>query len=148
MLVMLAEWVGQDLRGVNLFGYITLRTVRAAMTALIISFVAGPRVIRWLAAKKIGQAVRQDGPQTHIVKTGTPTMGGVLGLTLQAPAAAEGAGDVAARPFIDLLVAVRGDLRVAKQWALSDKIRNELKGLGVVIDDTPEGAKWRFEQES
>ena len=75
-------------------------------------------------------------------------MGGVLGLTLQAPAAVEGAGDVAARPFIDLLVAVRGDLRVAKQWALSDKIRNELKGLGIVIDDTPEGAKWRFEQES
>jgi cysteinyl-tRNA synthetase len=75
-------------------------------------------------------------------------LGGVLGLTLQAPAAAEGAGDVAARPFIDLLVAVRSDLRAAKQWALSDKIRNDLKGLGVVIDDTPEGAKWRFEQES
>ena len=75
-------------------------------------------------------------------------MGGVLGLTLQAPPSAEGASDVAARPFIDLLVTVRGDLRAAKQWALSDKIRNELKGLGVVIDDTPEGAKWRFEQES
>jgi phospho-N-acetylmuramoyl-pentapeptide-transferase len=60
------------------FGYITLRTVLAAMTALIISFMAGPHVIRWLAAKKIGQAVRQDGPQTHLVKTGTPTMGGVL----------------------------------------------------------------------
>ena len=75
-------------------------------------------------------------------------MGGVLGLTLQAPPSAEGASDVAARPFIDLLVTVRGDLRAAKQWVLSDKIRNELKGLGVVIDDTPEGAKWRFEQES
>jgi cysteinyl-tRNA synthetase len=75
-------------------------------------------------------------------------LGGVLGLTLQAPAAAEAAGDVAARPFIDLLVAVRSDLRAAKQWALSDKIRNDLKGLGVIIEDTPEGAKWRFEQES
>jgi phospho-N-acetylmuramoyl-pentapeptide-transferase len=48
------------------------------MTALIISFIAGPRVIRWLAAKKIGQAVRHDGPETHLIKSGTPTMGGAL----------------------------------------------------------------------
>ena len=78
MLLILAQWLGQDVRGFNVIGYITLRTVLAAMTALIISFVAGPRVIRWLAAKKIGQAVRQDGPQTHLVKSGTPTMGGAL----------------------------------------------------------------------
>ncbi|MBW7901673.1 MAG: phospho-N-acetylmuramoyl-pentapeptide-transferase [Rhodocyclaceae bacterium] len=78
MLLMLAQWLGQDVRAFNVFGYITLRTVLAAMTALIISFIAGPRVIRWLAAKKIGQAVRTDGPQTHLVKSGTPTMGGVL----------------------------------------------------------------------
>lgn len=78
MLLMLAQWLSQDVRGFNVFGYITLRTVLAAMTALIISFLAGPRVIRWLAAKKIGQAVRQDGPQTHLAKSGTPTMGGVL----------------------------------------------------------------------
>ncbi len=78
MLLMLAQWLGQDVRAFNVFGYITLRTVLAAMTALIISFIAGPRVIRWLAAKKIGQAVRTDGPQTHLAKSGTPTMGGVL----------------------------------------------------------------------
>jgi phospho-N-acetylmuramoyl-pentapeptide-transferase len=78
MLLILAQWLGQDVRAFNVFGYITLRTVLAAMTALIISFIAGPRVIRWLAAKKIGQAVRADGPQTHLVKSGTPTMGGVL----------------------------------------------------------------------
>ena len=48
------------------------------MTALIISFIAGPPLIRWLTAKKIGQAVRTDGPQTHLVKSGTPTMGGAL----------------------------------------------------------------------
>ncbi|MBI4742143.1 MAG: phospho-N-acetylmuramoyl-pentapeptide-transferase [Betaproteobacteria bacterium] len=78
MLLMLAQWLGQEIRGFNVFGYITLRTVLAAMTALVISFMAGPRVIRWLAAKKIGQAVRQDGPQTHLVKSGTPTMGGAL----------------------------------------------------------------------
>lgn len=78
MLLLLAQWLGQDVRAFNVFGYITLRTVLAAMTALIISFVAGPRVIRWLAEKKIGQAVRTDGPQTHLAKSGTPTMGGVL----------------------------------------------------------------------
>ena len=78
MLLMLAQWLGQDIRGFNVFNYITLRAVLAAMTALIISFLAGPRVIRWLAAKKIGQAVRNDGPQTHLVKSGTPTMGGAL----------------------------------------------------------------------
>ena len=78
MLLMLAQWLGQDIRGFNVFNYITLRAVLAAMTALVISFVAGPGVIRWLAAKKIGQAVRQDGPQTHLVKSGTPTMGGAL----------------------------------------------------------------------
>jgi phospho-N-acetylmuramoyl-pentapeptide-transferase len=80
MLLSLAQWLSQDLhwRGFNVLNYITLRAVLAAMTALIISFVAGPPVIRWLTAKKIGQAVRQDGPQTHLVKSGTPTMGGAL----------------------------------------------------------------------
>jgi hypothetical protein len=70
MLLLLAQWLAQDVRAFNVFGYITLRTVLAAMTALIISFVAGPRLIRWLAAKKIGQAVRHDGPQTHLIKSG------------------------------------------------------------------------------
>jgi phospho-N-acetylmuramoyl-pentapeptide-transferase len=78
MLLILAQWLSQDVRAFNVLNYITLRTVFAAMTALVISFVAGPRVIRWLAAKKIGQAVRHDGPQTHLVKSGTPTMGGAL----------------------------------------------------------------------
>lgn len=78
MLLLLTQWLAQDVRAFNVFNYITLRAVLAAMTALVISFVAGPRVIRWLAAKKIGQAVRNDGPQTHLVKSGTPTMGGVL----------------------------------------------------------------------
>jgi phospho-N-acetylmuramoyl-pentapeptide-transferase len=78
MLLLLTQWLAQDVRAFNVFGYITLRTVLAAMTALIISFIAGPRVIRWLAAKKIGQAVRHDGPETHLIKSGTPTMGGAL----------------------------------------------------------------------
>ena len=78
MLLALAQWLAQDVRFFNVFNYITLRAVLAAMTALLISLAAGPAVIRWLAAKKIGQAVRTDGPQTHLVKSGTPTMGGVL----------------------------------------------------------------------
>jgi phospho-N-acetylmuramoyl-pentapeptide-transferase len=78
MLLWLTQWLGQDVRAFNVFSYITLRMVLAAMTALVISFIAGPSVIRWLAAKKIGQAVRTDGPQTHLVKSGTPTMGGVM----------------------------------------------------------------------
>jgi len=78
MLLELANWLGQDVRAFNVFGYITLRTVLAALTALVISFIFGPAVIRWLAAKKIGQAVRDDGPKSHLTKAGTPTMGGAL----------------------------------------------------------------------
>ena len=78
MFLMLAQWLGHDVRAFNVFQYITLRAVLAALTALVISFLIGPAMIRWLAAKKVGQAVRNDGPQTHLVKQGTPTMGGVL----------------------------------------------------------------------
>ena len=78
MLLELAQWLAKDFRAFNVFNYITLRAVLATMTALTISFVAGPAFIRWLAAKKIGQAVRSDGPQTHLSKSGTPTMGGGL----------------------------------------------------------------------
>ena len=72
MLLELAQWLAKDFRGFNVFGYITLRAVLATMTALTISFVFGPAVIRWLTAKKIGQSVRTDGPQTHLIKAGTP----------------------------------------------------------------------------
>ncbi len=78
MLLTLAQWLAQDIRAFHVFDYITLRAVLAAMTALIISFVLGPWTIRKLTAMKIGQAVRTDGPQTHLVKAGTPTMGGAL----------------------------------------------------------------------
>ena len=66
------------MRAFNVFGYITLRAVLATMTALVISFVVGPRMITWLTRMKIGQSVRDDGPQTHLAKAGTPTMGGAL----------------------------------------------------------------------
>ncbi len=79
MLLELAQWLAKNgFRSFNVFSYITLRAVLAAMTALIISFVIGPAVIRKLTQYKIGQSVRDDGPQTHLVKAGTPTMGGAL----------------------------------------------------------------------
>lgn len=78
MLLTLSQWLGHDIRAFNVFGYITLRAVLAALTALLISFILGPRLIRKLTELKVGQPVRDDGPQTHLVKAGTPTMGGAL----------------------------------------------------------------------
>jgi phospho-N-acetylmuramoyl-pentapeptide-transferase len=78
MLLWLFHHLGQDIRAFNVFNYLTLRTVLATLTALTISFIVGPAVIRKLTALKIGQSVRSDGPQTHLVKAGTPTMGGAL----------------------------------------------------------------------
>ncbi len=78
MLLELAQWLAQDIRAFNVFNYITLRAVLATLTALIISFVVGPGLIRKLTHYKVGQSVRDDGPQTHLVKAGTPTMGGAL----------------------------------------------------------------------
>ena len=81
MLLWLFQQLGQDIRLFNVFNYLTLRAVMATLTALTISFIVGPAMIRKLAALKIGQSVRSDGPQTHLVKAGTPTMGGALILT-------------------------------------------------------------------
>ena len=78
MLLALTQWLGEEVRAFNVFAYITLRSVLACLTALVISFVVGPAMIRRLAAYKIGQAVRDDGPRTHLTKAGTPTMGGAL----------------------------------------------------------------------
>ena len=78
MLLWLTELLAKDVRAFNVFQYLTLRAVLACMTALVISFVIGPRMITWLTRMKIGQSVRDDGPQTHLTKAGTPTMGGAL----------------------------------------------------------------------
>ncbi len=81
MLLWLFQHLGHDVRFFNVFGYLTLRAVLAVLTALAISFWVGPRMIRKLTVMKFGQAVRDDGPQSHLVKAGTPTMGGALILT-------------------------------------------------------------------
>jgi phospho-N-acetylmuramoyl-pentapeptide-transferase len=78
MLLELSQWLARDIRAFNVFNYITLRAVLACLTSLVLSFVVGPAMIRKLTAYKIGQAVRDDGPQSHLTKAGTPTMGGAL----------------------------------------------------------------------
>ena len=78
MLLELFRWLGEDIRAFQVFNYLSLRAVLAALTALAIGFMAGPATIRYLREMKMGQAVRTNGPKTHIVKDGTPTMGGVL----------------------------------------------------------------------
>lgn len=78
MLLWLAGWLGEYVRAFNVFNYVTLRAVMATLTALTISLLMGPWVIRKLTELKVGQAVRNDGPQTHLIKAGTPTMGGSL----------------------------------------------------------------------
>lgn len=78
MLLELSQWLALEIRAFNVFSYITLRAMLAALTALAISFLIGPLMIRKLTYYKIGQSVRDDGPQTHLAKAGTPTMGGAL----------------------------------------------------------------------
>ena len=81
MLLYLAEYLQQYITGFNLVQYTTFRAVMATLTALAFSLMLGPWTIRKLMALKAEQAVRTDGPKTHLIKNGTPTMGGVLILT-------------------------------------------------------------------
>ena len=81
MLLSLSHWLLQQFPEwgfLRVFQYLTFRAVMSAMTALLIGLAFGPWVIRKLTAMKIGQPIRTDGVQTHLVKTGTPTLGGVL----------------------------------------------------------------------
>lgn len=75
-------WLTQLLQGqyhaFRVFQYLTFRSILAALTALLVGFFCGPPMIRWLKRLQIGQVVRDDGPQSHLSKSGTPTMGGVL----------------------------------------------------------------------
>ena len=78
MLYELARWLSDYVSAFRLFQYITLRTIASALTALVISLALGPWLIRHLTAQKAGQVIRDDGPQSHLSKAGTPTMGGTL----------------------------------------------------------------------
>ncbi len=79
MLVLLAEWLARSFySGFNVFQYLTLRAILGVLTALGLCLLIGPGMIRRLTVYHIGQYVRDDGPQTHLSKAGTPTMGGAL----------------------------------------------------------------------
>ena len=78
MLYFLAEYLSEFISGFQVFQYLTVRGRLGVLTALAISLLVGPTMIRRLNHHQIGQAVRSDGPQTHLSKSGTPTMGGAL----------------------------------------------------------------------
>ena len=78
MLIYLTEYLAAFHSGFNVFQYLTLRTILGVLTALMIALVIGPAMIRSLAALQISQNIRDDGPQSHLSKAGTPTMGGLL----------------------------------------------------------------------
>ena len=78
MLLCLTEYLAQYVSGFSVFQYLTFRTMVSVITALFMSLLIGPYVIRRLAELQIGQTVRDDGPQSHLSKAGTPTMGGAL----------------------------------------------------------------------
>ncbi|MDE0789262.1 MAG: phospho-N-acetylmuramoyl-pentapeptide-transferase [Woeseiaceae bacterium] len=81
MLLYLTEYLAQFESSFNVFNYLTMRAILGALTALIICFMVGPKMIKSLIANQIGQPIREDGPKTHLLKAGTPTMGGALILT-------------------------------------------------------------------
>jgi phospho-N-acetylmuramoyl-pentapeptide-transferase len=78
MLLYLTNYLSQFESGFNVFSYLTMRAILGALTALVLSFVIGPRMISKLSNNQLGQPVREDGPETHLLKAGTPTMGGAL----------------------------------------------------------------------
>ena len=78
MLLLLSEYLMRYHSVFRVFSYLTLRAILGVLTALVFAFVCGPAMIRWLTAVKVGQRVRKDGPQSHLSKAGTPTMGGTL----------------------------------------------------------------------
>lgn len=78
MLLWLIGYLAHFYHGFHVFDYLTLRAILAVLTALVTSFLIGPRLIRYLTRVRIGQSIRDDGPQSHLSKAGTPTMGGAL----------------------------------------------------------------------
>jgi phospho-N-acetylmuramoyl-pentapeptide-transferase len=78
MLIYLTEYLASMYSGFNVFGYLTLRAILGALTALVLSLAMGPTLINRLALRRVGQQIRQLGPESHLPKAGTPTMGGAL----------------------------------------------------------------------
>jgi len=78
MLIVVTEHLTKLYTGFNVFSYLTTRAILSALTALVLSFAVGPYLIQRLAAQRVGQQIREVGPESHLPKAGTPTMGGAL----------------------------------------------------------------------
>ena len=78
MLLWLADYLAQYYSAFSVFHYLTVRGIMGVLTALFIAMAIGPYMIEQLKTKQIGQSIREDGPQSHLAKEGTPTMGGAL----------------------------------------------------------------------
>ncbi len=89
---------------------------------------------------------REQGRSVEAAQATLREMGGILGLTFEQPAA--GSDELAAKPFIDLLVSTRTELRQARQFALADRIRDELAVQGVVLEDSAQGTVWKYQRQS
>jgi phospho-N-acetylmuramoyl-pentapeptide-transferase len=116
MLYWLTQLLEQIYRNFGVFHYISLRSILAALTALFFSLFFGPKMIRYLTALKVGQTVRDDGPKTHLIKAGTPTMGGLLILL-----------------SIDISLILWGDLTNAYVWLVL-LVMNGFAAIGAVDD--------------
>src|SRR5262249_40161806 len=78
MLLWLSSWLAKYFHVFHVFQYLTLRAILSTLTSLMIALLFGPRIIRQLSVLHVGQVIREDGPQSHLSKKGTPTMGGTL----------------------------------------------------------------------
>jgi cysteinyl-tRNA synthetase len=88
--------------------------------------------------------VRDSGGNVAEAQGTLRDLGSLLGLTFQEPSG-DNQGDLAARPFIELLVSTREELRRAKQYALADQIRHSLANHGITLEDTPQGTEWQYQ---
>ncbi len=117
--------------GFNLFQYISFRSAGAAITALLISFIVGPRIIHKLREHQIGQEIRKDGPQTHLKKAGTPTMGGlIILLALLVPTI------LWAKPNLDVLLVLLATIWMGAVGYLDDYLK--------VVKKLPKGLIGRY----
>lgn len=123
----------------------------AFMTAMDDDFNTASGIATIFELVRAINTARDAGVSGPFYEAGQRTLrelAGVLGITLGGSAMDTQSSSVAAKPFIELLIRVRADLRTAKQWALADQVRNSLKELGVTLEDGPEGTTWRYQEPS
>ena len=103
-------------------------------------------IFELVRAINTARAANISGPFFEAAQRTLRELAGVLGLALEGGATEGATNAVAAKPFIDLLVSVRNDLRAAKQWALADKIRDQLGELGITLEDSRDGTTWSYSE--